>query len=435
MQLKNRPSVRNSLAIATATLFSGLSSNAHTEEKPLELEISKLYYKEQDRVTVNKLQIDSIQALEEDDLLELEFVFDTMTGASPNGRLYSNTAAGLGEVPVTTASGFSFNTANSTGGQGLQPWLSRFEDDRLALSGNWIHPIDRNLTRTLGAAVSSENDYRSRGLSIQFDNDTNQKRDRYTLAFAVNNDTVDPETGIPEGLAPIWCIELARASYIGNYPIQCDNPGDRYLPANKVTNSYLAGFSRVLNSRTITQFNYAGSYVTGYLTDPYKQISLTNPSFNDKEVAVLNEKRPDKRLTHSLFWKLAWVPDAKDSINVSYRFYVDDWEVNSHTIDLRIRREQENHKYLQFHFRGNIQRSAYFYRTQLRTNEELPTYVSADHRLGDQTTLTFGVKLGKELGSTGKIAVRGEYMTQQYHNNNLPKLNALIVQLLMSVKF
>ena len=86
------------------------------------------------------------------------------------------------------------------------------------------------------------------------------------------------------------------------------------------------------------------------------------------------------------------------------------------------------------------QTAADFYRTVLLDNAPLPTFASADHRLGEFDGLTVGVKYGQATARGGEWWARVEYYTQTgsaspgsavgaLANYDLyPDLNALIAQ-------
>lgn len=437
MQLKKK-SIRRSLSLATGTLLSWpmLATSAQAEDRVgLDTQISQLYYAEENRVTVNKFEVRAKKELGDDDAVTADFIFDTMTGASPNGRFYQGDSSDTSTVPITTASGFSFTTANTTSVAQSAAWLSEFEDTRKALALEWERTWVRVVKTQLGANTSVENDYQSNGLSGNLSFDLFEKNTTFTAGASVNNDNVNPVGGIPSGLGKLWCTET-----VANQPsrdlVNCDLSSAKFKATNKVNYQYLVGITQVWNRSTLMQLNFSQQLSEGYLTDPYKQLSVLGAVGGEtEEVGILYEKRPDSRLTNSIFGKLVMLPFDWITVNTSFRYFWDNWKIKTYTGDFRLRADLGAKFYAQWHFRGSRQNQAFFYRTSFASTDLLPQYASADHRLSTQDTVTGGVKLGYDIGESQSIATRVDYMYQRYRNNAIPHMKALIVQFLMQARF
>lgn len=97
-------------------------------------------------------------------------------------------------------------------------------------------------------------------------------------------------------------------------------------------------------------------------------------------------------------------------LNASYRYYWDDWGVKAQTVDARYRFDF-GARYIEPHVRYSVQTSAAdFYRPFLQQGES-PAFASADYRLAEMTTTTFGVKYGMPFKS-GELSVRLEFVRQ-----------------------
>ncbi len=465
MQLKKKNSVRKQLALATSALFIGTQAYAPNTVAALGLEIpvvdtskankkinnqtninndffeiSSLYYAENDRVKVNKMQTLIINQFGDNDLIKTNFIYDTMTGASPNGRKYNPNTSGL--VTLTTASGNTFSTEGSSANPAGATWLTTFQDERLAGSIEWDHSITSILTSTLGTSTSTENDYTSYSATAKILLELNQKRTAFTVGSSFTQDTIRSIGGNPEGLGILTCDNDAAARSFAPTWLNCNASMNRFKSNNKSITDYFFGVTQVWNQRTLLQLNYSRGSQDGYLSDPYKQASVINTDFNaQREIAILHEKRPDVRNTQSVFFRLVNAPTDKLSANLSYRYFWDDWKIASHTLDSRFRFNLNENFYLQAHVRYNNQSSAFFFSPYIdvtgKTAEEFsrPTFFSADHRLGSQVTTTTGIKLGRNLGDVGKVGLRIEQMRQWYTNNQIPNMKAWIIQMLLTVKF
>ncbi|MGV3592615.1 MAG: DUF3570 domain-containing protein [Gammaproteobacteria bacterium] len=93
----------------------------------------------------------------------------------------------------------------------------------------------------------------------------------------------------------------------------------RILAADKRSRSAFVSISQIVNQNDLVQTGISVTHLTGYLSDPYK----------------LNDKRPDERTQYA--WTTAWrhfVPAANAALQADYRFYHDDFGIDSHTLDL-----------------------------------------------------------------------------------------------------
>jgi hypothetical protein len=144
---------------------------------------------------------------------------------------------------------------------------------------------------------------------------------------------------------------------------------------DKTTIDLLLGLTQIINRRMLMQFNYGYSRSDGYHTDPFKVLSVLNNQGLSQ--ALLHENRPDQRSKHNFYWQTKYAMD-NGVADLSYRFSTDDWEIDSHTIDSRLRFNLPNASYIQPHFRYYQQSAAEFYQPFLRDSDSMPQYASAD---------------------------------------------------------
>ena len=173
------------------------------------------------------------------------------------------------------------------------------------------------------------------------------------------------------------------------------------------------------------QFNYSYSDSSGYLSDPYKILTAIDangdaiflpqvPGVEGPSHLNYYEHRPDSRSKHSLYAQGKYYMSGK-VLDASYRYMTDDWEIDSHTIDLRLRWPIGDTSYLEPHLRFYTQTAAEFYQISLNglnEGEPLPEYASADYRLGDFDALTAGLKFGWKTGGGNDMSVRLELYSQ-----------------------
>jgi hypothetical protein len=181
---------------------------------------------------------------------------------------------------------------------------------------------------------------------------------------------------------------------------------------------FLIGITQVLNRQTIVQFNYSLSQADGYLTDPYKILSVVDPVTGMPIAgppgsglnAYLYESRPQTREKQSLYALLKRDFNG-DVFDISYRYMTDDWGIDSHTVDLHYRWQFSGGKYVQPHLRFYSQNQADFYQTVLFDGVPVPQFATADYRLAKMDGVTFGIKYGQET-QNGEFSARFEIYEQ-----------------------
>jgi len=322
---------------------------------------------------------------------------DVITGASPSGALPS------GVIPPPTQGGgedvhavHTVTAASGGGGGGgeVDPGAiptAPFNDARVALDGNWLRPFGM-ITPALGAHFSRERDYQSLGLNGKMSLELLRKLTTVTVGAGYNQDYVFPTGGTRLALSD--SVIIVGTDW---------NPKD--------VNSGMLGVSQILSRRWMVALNGSRSVERGYLTEPYKVVSLMDP-VSGLTVGQVTEKRPDRRDRRDVLASTVY-HFARDVLYLSDRYYWDDWGVRSNTIDVKYRRELEHNEYVMPHVRYYSQSQADFFRFGLVQGDPLPNFVSSDQRLGPLQSVTLGATLGFAVQNTpGQWSIRGEYIRQ-----------------------
>jgi len=392
MQLKKPKPIRRLLTAATSTLLAGTAQQVVAAEKtPWQVDSAFLYYSEQDRVTVYEPVVAVRQETGDDEFVGMRLVLDSMTGASPNGAIPTDS-------PQTFTSPSGVSTYTTPAGE--TPLDSSFHDTRAAISADWEMPLDERLKAVFGGNFSREYDYTSLGVDATFSWDLNQRNTTLTTGLSMSQDQINPVGGVPTGLSPVPTTAGGQKSTEGD-------------SETKDISGLLLGMTQVIGPKTLLQVNYTFADEQGYLTDPYKLLSvLDNSGQLRASDPYVYEKRPDSRQRQALYVKGVHQFGA-DVLHASYRYYWDDWGVTSHTYDLHYRYELAGGRhYLQPHLRYYLQNKADFYHYSLEDNN-IPAYASADYRLGDMSTTTIGLKYGLVLGESHEFGARLESMQQK----------------------
>ncbi|ODB93376.1 hypothetical protein A3194_01390 [Candidatus Thiodiazotropha endoloripes] len=427
MQLKKQKKISHALTAATCSLLGINSSESLGEEGDWTFDSAVLYYSEVDRVSAVEPVISATRDFGDEKALNLKLVFDTLTGASANGATPS-------DQPQTftrpSGRGSYASEAQET------PLDDTFKDNRFALSSQWEQAVNREYRTGFGINFSTEYDYSSLSANANLSRDFNKRNTTLNAGLSVAYDTISPEGDIPVGLSSM-VINTGQADYRSEFNTTRGEGED-----NKDTLDLIFGLTQVIDRNTIMQVSYAYSDVSGYLTDPYKIVSIVGDDGRPFEYRY--EQRPDSRNKQSLYWQAKHQFEA-DIIDLSYRYFWDDWGITSHTIDVRYRWMLGGRQYLEPHIRYYDQSEADFYRRFFIQGESLPDQVSADYRLGSMSALTIGMKYGMALSNEQQLSLRLEYYLQSNHNTEsvipgilndmelYPDVEAIIVQ--FSYKF
>jgi hypothetical protein len=431
--------IRESLALATCSLLATVPTQVKAAgyQAPWEIDGTFLYYSEKDRVTAYEPVLGLRKEIGDDEFVNFKVVADALTGASPNGAVPTNT-------PQTFTSPSGNHTYTSPANE--IPMDKSFKDFRIGINGDWEKPLSRTLKGIFGASFSTETDYTSLGLSSSFSKDLNERQTTLTLGLSANLDSVNPTGGAPKALST-----MSTAAFPSSSSSSGEGEGEGGIAGkSKNTGDLLLGITQVINRTTLTQLNYSLGMSAGYLNDPYKVLSVleadNSGNLRTTDSPYVYEKRPDSRTYQSIYWKGVHQFSNENVIHISYRYFWDDWNIKSHTVDLHYRLELGSGHYLQPHLRYYHQTAASFYRQSLIDGEEKTLkYASADYRLGDFTSKTIGLKYGILYDSGSEINFRIEKIQTdgktrkqdaigKLQNTNLyPNLDATVIQAGISV--
>lgn len=423
--MDKNPGNKNIARLLSAASCSLLGTSNHVTADDWDIDSAILYYSETDRVTAVEPAISGTLDLGDDESLSMKLVLDSLSGASANGAVPSTMVQ---TFTTPSGAGDGDDDDDDEGGGGTYkvapnetPLDDTFEDTRISYSLNWEKPINRNNRRNLGFAISSETDFFSVSGNASWQHDFNQKNTTLTMGVNLELDDIDPEGGAPVALSDM--LDERRLSGTESRDVV----------------DLLFGVTQVINRSSLFQVNLSLSEADGYMTDPYKFVSVVD-STTGEPVRQLYENRPDSRSRQSLFGKYKKILPNRDIFTASYRYMTDDWGVESNTYDLTYRLSLNSGFYLQPHLRFYQQTEADFYRYFLVDGEAVPAEASADYRLGEMEATTVGFKFGREYNEQHSWSLRLEQYLQtgesspaeafgQLEQQDLyPDVEAIIVQ-------
>ena len=421
MQLKQKKIV-GLLSAATCSL---LCTSVQAEEGDWDVDSAILFYAEDnDRVQAIEPVISGRKDLGDEEAVSFKLVIDSLTGASATGA-----------VPSTQVQ--TFTTASGNGTYQVAPNETpldpEFKDTRVAFSMNWEKPIDRNNRRNYGFNVSKEYDFTSISANGLWQHDANQKNTTYSYGANLEFDQVNPVGGVPDPLTSM----------------NDQNKGSSSDSRNII--DLLFGVTQVIDRSSLFQINLSLSEANGYMTDPYKLVSVVDGISGEPLAPELGgqlfENRPDSRSRQSLYGKYKKTLGNDDVFTASYRYMTDDWGIDSNTFDFTYRLKFKEGYFLQPRLRLYDQTAADFYTYFLVDGDAVPDQASADYRLGEMEATTVGIKFGREYNRQHSWSVRLEQYVQtgesspsaaigQLRNQDLyPDVTATIAQFSYSFVF
>lgn len=403
MQLKQLTNISVALAAASCAVL-GQQAQAGTLLDDWQFNSAILLYNETDRVSAGEAILTARGDFGDDRFLNLGLVVDALTGASATGAVAQPNIQSF-----TRPSGKgSYQVA-----PGVTPLDDTFHDTRVQLDASWEQPLAPNWSISGGGHLSKEYDYLSMGVNGSLARDFNQKNTTVSLGLSYSHDTITPEGGIAIAFTPM----LLRQDFTNDtvYQAAFDASRDR-SDDTKDTVDVLLGLTQVINRNWLMQFNYSLSMANGYMTDPFKLVSVVNS--NGEVQQNLYESRPDKRTKHSLYWQNKLYLSGT-FLDASYRYMWDDWDLSSHTADVKWRLPLGDSWYIEPQLRYYQQSAAEFYMPFMRQNEPTPQYASADYRIGKMSTYSLGTKFGTKLAAGNELSFRIALYQQNPENDGV----------------
>lgn len=384
---------KNKISAAACALLS-VSSHSYAADQfdtNTQIDSSLMFYSEKDRVNTSSAQFNVNKTFTQDDVASLSLTYDSITGATPTGEIpYGSIQT------VTSASGVTSTVNAST-----KPKLN-ISDARTAIAGSWQHQLTRLFSLSASLNASKESDYDSKDVFLNASLDSSDKLTTWSLSLAHNNDTIKRNSGV-DGVAGVP-LEMSDTRLLQRQSQQ----------EKRSTQDKSLGLTQVLTANTLLQLSLSESDSSGYHSDPYKLISVVDS--NGVQISSYYEKRPQSRKRNTFFAGLIHNTQSNNVMRLDYRFYRDDWGINSNTLDLKYR-FNHHHSFFEPHLRLYQQTAADFHRYYLNTSDTVPDVASADARLDAFNSYTIGIGAGFTQHQY-KFSGRLEYMSQSASSNN-----------------
>lgn len=243
-----------------------------------------------------------------------------------------------------------------------------------------------DLTLSAGYRFSIENDYVSHGATGSASVDLAQHNSTLAIAGYAFGDTVG-RSGSPQ---------IARSL---------------------VTVGARLSFTQVLGSATLAQLTYELSYLDGYQASPYRWVGFGGTGFgcqlkpgqDPNTLACLPEHEPDKRTRQAFALVLRQGLLDTLSIGGSYRGYLDNWGLVSHTFGVQLGWECGPDTLITLRYRYYWQSGVEFYRAVYSAASNRSTFTTRDREQSPMQDQHAGIDLEQKFAihdDRAKLAFR-----------------------------
>lgn len=161
------------------------------------------------------------------------------------------------------------------------------------------------------------------------------------------------------------------------------SPQIRTWQKNKDVLHLSSSISQILSPRLISQLNFSYIQYNGFLSDPYQVVQiLATDNRGNPVVRTYESVVPDSRRRQAIGTRTNYLLSDISALEAGYRYYWDDWDVNSHTISLAYNRYFHNRQVrLRWGIRSYFQSQASFFREHYTEPER---YMTVDSKLNEQ---------------------------------------------------
>ncbi len=314
------------------------------------------YNENNDRVSVMAPSLSLSMDVGTDYNIKADLVNDSVSGATPTYK----ESVGSGVVS-SGASGRLSSTRSSNGDYtyGTQS----FTDNRTAGSLLVTKRFKNRDELTVGVDVSSESDYESQTGSLEYMHYTDNSHNRAIIGGVgvTVNEILNRGTDVTSGAS-----------------------SDAREESSNSVNVEL-GLSQVLTQKSTVKVTAFGIGDSGYLTNPHAKVVRDYNHFNRR---LVTENRPDNRMAYGADVQLATKLLEDVTFLGEYRYYSDDWQITSNTIDSNLYYKLNKSFTFGTGLRYYSQTGASFYNgaKDYFSNQQ---YASSDERLSSFSAYTY----------------------------------------------
>ncbi len=283
--------------------------------------------------------------------------FTEITGASPFAVRPDPDGSGEQLIFDSIGAASMPNVTSVTGN------LNDLEENRVAIEGD-LRYIGNRFGAGLSMGYTTENDYRARYVSLDFNTRLNTNRTTLFVQAALSDDTLTQS--------------FSEADF----------------NEDKLRYEVVLGVSHVVNKNLVAEASVGYSRANGFLGDPHKGVWIT-----DQQTAI-REDRPETREHLVLFGQIRkFLPMLSSALHTSYRFTTDSWDTNSHTVAAELKTDLPKDVQIATGLRYYTQSDADFYQPFFTAAEVTApgASFSSDYRLAAFGALTPSFEITKAI--------------------------------------
>jgi len=229
---------------------------------------------------------------------------------------------------------------------------SGFDDVRYAPTF-FVTYDDGENTATVGGYYSTELDYVGKAVFANYTKQLNQGNTVVGIGISQSADRWSPNN---------------------NRPLPTDHRDEQKIDFS---------VNQLLSSTASIQLVYSYMHSKGFLSSPYPYV-IQNGEF------IGLENYPDKRTGHAFALKgLQYIDDA-NTLNYGYRYYTDDWDIDSHTFNVEWLHDVNDNWMIGARARYYTQSGSSFAKP-LGTYSPSDKYVASDYRMTAFDSYDFGI--------------------------------------------
>ena len=360
MQLK-----KDTLKLSQATILAILASHALHAENYVSVEF--LQYDENDnRVSVSAPSLSVSYDIGTDYTIKADMVHDAVTGATPSWQPDSNSGASSRD------NSGDYVYKNQT-----------FDEERNAGSIMVTKRFANRDELYVGGDYSRESDFDAKTGSIEYMHYLDKSHNQ-----AMN----------------------IGASYSYNEILAYDYDGGSGASQKEESTSinFQVGFTQVLSDSSSAKVSAFTLVDDGYLTNPHANVVRDYGTANQE---LVTENRPDRRNAYGVNLQYITLLGDDVSYQAKYRYYTDDWEIDSHTLDNDIYYALNKKLTLEVGLRYYTQTEASFY-NGAKDYFTTETFASSDERLSEFDALTYKASVDFRQNDTLSYNLGGEFYSQ-----------------------
>lgn len=172
--------------------------------------------------------------------------------------------------------------------------------------------------------------------------------------------------------------------------------------------------TQVVTPKTMLRLGLEYNLVEGLQHNPYRNVYAGGTS--------VAERHPDVRQRRDAFLNLSQYLGTRSSVKGSYRYYNDDWGIDSHELGASLNQYVTRGVFAGYRYRFYTQSAADFYMEEYPTTSGINGYLSGDYRMSELDSHLFAFGLDFDLGELAyghaalqRMGIRFDY--ERYFNS------------------